>query len=179
MRKLKNRFVVKLTNRDCQYGVHCWDFSPCSMSFKSIHYNLFRDRDRYPLSKSTGNIPCHIFMSRQWNSFGDRLPVNPINRYPVFKWGRVTCGFVECHWLLLWTFVMNRTSQIAKFMGPTVTGGFPHKGPVMRNFGISVYVMSLNKHLICRWLETIWRICDVTVIIKREPHSDDWCSMSQ
>ena len=46
----------------------------------------------------------------------------------------------------------------------------PHKGPIMSNFCVFFDVnlkRALNKQWICRWFETPWRSCDMTVLFPR------------
>ena len=50
---------------------------------------------------------------------------------------------------------------------PQVNGGFPHKGPITCSCDVFFHIRlqkRLNKQWSCRWFETSWHLCSVTVM---------------
>ena len=51
---------------------------------------------------------------------------------------------------------------------PSVTDVYLHKDAVMLSFDV-ILAVSLNKQSDCKWFETPWHSCDVTVMIQPQP----------
>ena len=82
-----------------------------------------------------------------------------------------------------WRHDIETLSVLASLLegNPPVTGGFPHKKSVIRNF-VALFGVCLSKLLnqpsSCWSFDTPWRSCDVTVLNHKdlyEPPKPNWC----
>ena len=162
-------------------GVHSigapWWFSAffslrCGLRLPRLTYIRSCSKNRHQWTDSESHEFWWCQVCRQWRHRRISMPIVTIK--PASRWLWVFNVPEACANLLLvnipwWRYQMETFSGLlALFDGnPPVTGGFPSQSPVKRRFDVFFYVRlnkRLNKQWSCRWFETPWYPCDVTVM---------------